>query len=446
MPTHAQCVLAPAVALFLAASHPAAAAGDLTVSRLNGLTAFGAVDGIHAYAFGFDACNTGDTPLDWIDSTSRHPVLASQLYRLSEGRIEQIGLSFVFHEFFPLQLNTCGGCVPPTDPQALGVGCATTNSSGIAGAQVALGSRTEIDPVTGIFPFPPAQLNESGNAVFKRLQASGDDLSIPGARYFFEGQYITQDDAAAGNGDNNASHREAVFSPGALSASFIGETIERMPAIYAWRAADPDVQIAEVDAPDGGRYIVASRAVMTDAFEWRYEYAVYNQNSAQNAVAFEAPHPGVTDFSRAFDESFHDVDYHSGDAVDGTDWTDRMAAFSTRWDVVPPAPLAALPNGIRWGTLYNFGYTSIDPPVDTQVRIQLDNGESIWAQAVASGESRCGEADFAEPYFVLDLADLQAYIGAFIAGEPEADIRAPLGVLDLADLQAFVGAFISGCP
>lgn len=443
---HAPTTITTAATVLLTAAPFAAGGSDLAISRLNGINSYGAGDNHIAYSFGFDHCNIGDTTLDWFDSTNRHPIVASQLYRLHEGRFEQIGLSFAFHEFFPLQLNLCGDCTQPTNIQTLGIGCATTTSSGLAGSQSSMGSRLEINPVTGVFTFPPAQLLESGDSVFKRLQASIADLSITEARYFFEAHAVTQEDAGAGNADNNASHREVTFTPAALNASFVGDTVQQLPAVYAWQAADPGVMIAEADAPDGGRYIVASRAVMNDAFEWRYEYAVYNQNSAQNAVAFEAPHQGVSDFGRAFDISFHDVDYHSGDPVDGTDWTDRQAAFSTRWDAVTPAPLAALTNSIRWGTLYNFGFTSGDAPVQSQVRVVLDSGESIFVPAVAAGDSRCGEADYAEPYFVLDLADLQTYIQLFLAGAPEADIRAPFGVLDLGDLQAFVSAFVAGCP
>jgi hypothetical protein len=47
---------------------------------------------------------------------------------------------------------------------------------------------------------------------------------------------------------------------------------------------------------------------------------------------------------------------------------------------------------------------------------------------------------------VLDLADVQAFIGAFVNMQPPADIAPPQGVWDLADVQAFVGAFVAGCP
>ncbi|USN98172.1 MAG: hypothetical protein H6810_08250 [Phycisphaeraceae bacterium] len=58
----------------------------------------------------------------------------------------------------------------------------------------------------------------------------------------------------------------------------------------------------------------------------------------------------------------------------------------------------------------------------------------------------CNLADVAEPYGVLDLADVQAFIAAFVSGDPLADLVAPFGVLDLADVQAFISEFVGGCP
>jgi hypothetical protein len=71
--------------------------------------------------------------------------------------------------------------------------------------------------------------------------------------------------------------------------------------------------------------------------------------------------------------------------------------------------------------------------------------QTIRVPALAAGEARCSEGDFAEPFFVLDLADIQRYITLFTAGAPEADMRPPFDVLDLADLQAFLQGFLSGC-
>ncbi len=58
----------------------------------------------------------------------------------------------------------------------------------------------------------------------------------------------------------------------------------------------------------------------------------------------------------------------------------------------------------------------------------------------------CNDADNSEPFGVLDLADVQGFVGAFVNQQDAADIAAPAGVWDLADVQAFVGAFNGGCP
>ena len=58
----------------------------------------------------------------------------------------------------------------------------------------------------------------------------------------------------------------------------------------------------------------------------------------------------------------------------------------------------------------------------------------------------CNAADIAEPFGVLDLADITAFVDAFINGDPAADLAFPFTVLDLNDITAFVGAFTSGCP
>lgn len=65
---------------------------------------------------------------------------------------------------------------------------------------------------------------------------------------------------------------------------------------------------------------------------------------------------------------------------------------------------------------------------------------------VRPASGACNPADVAEPFGVLDLADVQAFVSAFTSGDSLADIAEPFGVLDLADVQAFVGAFVSGCP
>ena len=62
---------------------------------------------------------------------------------------------------------------------------------------------------------------------------------------------------------------------------------------------------------------------------------------------------------------------------------------------------------------------------------------------VASG---CNLADLAEPFNVLDLQDISAFVTGFTTANPIADLAEPFGVFDLADIGAFVTNFSAGCP
>lgn len=59
--------------------------------------------------------------------------------------------------------------------------------------------------------------------------------------------------------------------------------------------------------------------------------------------------------------------------------------------------------------------------------------------------SPCGPADLAEPYEIIDLADINAFVSGFLALDPIADIDSN-GIYDLGDISAFVSAFLAGCP
>ncbi len=67
---------------------------------------------------------------------------------------------------------------------------------------------------------------------------------------------------------------------------------------------------------------------------------------------------------------------------------------------------------------------------------------TLVANAAAAG---CNPADIAEPYNVLDLADLTAFITAFTTQGNAADLDGN-GLFDLADIQLYVAAFTAGCP
>lgn len=75
--------------------------------------------------------------------------------------------------------------------------------------------------------------------------------------------------------------------------------------------------------------------------------------------------------------------------------------------------------------------------------------ETVAGVPIAAGDTGadpgCNPADLAEPYGTLDLADISAFVAAFVANDPIADLNTD-ELFDLTDLSAFVQAFTAGCP
>lgn len=64
---------------------------------------------------------------------------------------------------------------------------------------------------------------------------------------------------------------------------------------------------------------------------------------------------------------------------------------------------------------------------------------------VTIGEAGCNDADVAEPFGLLDLADINAFISGFLAQDLISDLSGD-GLLDLTDINLFISAFLAGCP
>lgn len=345
-------------------------APDVIAGDISARTRWGSVGEITAFSLGIASCSVGSCWLNWMGNTPEHPVTGQNMFRLENGRFEQIGQSWLFHAFITLSNTLCStGCIA-TDGSHLGVRCSNTDSASFGGYQPRLGPKFEVNASSGIFPFPFASMNQTGDAIYKRLQVHNTDLDPslnPGALYFVEVQFVTRDDAAAGNLHNNASYRPiAVTGSGSFDIALTGTTVRTKPAIEAWRAIDPEVALADAFAPGDGRFIVGSK-VTTTATGYHYEYAVQNLDSHRSAASFTVPIP---DGGVVTNIGFHDVDYHSGEPFSGTDWTATIAPSSIVWTTEPYAENENA-NALRWGTLYNFRFDSPAPPVSGQATLGL---------------------------------------------------------------------------
>ena len=293
---------------------PPSVGPDVIVGDLVGISKWGTIDGISAYSIGTTSCNVGDTVLQWDADTANHPAIGQHLYRLKDGRFEQIGISWVKHGFAALTGSLCCTCINPGNSQILGVGCSDPYSSNRNGDQNGtgccggLGPRYQINAANGGFTFPYDTLGDSGDLLYKRLQVKFDDLDPAlnaGAKYYGEGHYVTPDDAAAANHHNNVSYKRVIVG-NLQNDSYVllftgGDVVRGCPAIYAWQAEDPDVVIEVVEDDDNplndhdGRFYLGYRVTDNGDGTWHYEYALYNMNSHKSARTFKIPLvPGVT--------------------------------------------------------------------------------------------------------------------------------------------------------
>ena len=349
---------------------------DVIISDLFETRRLGNVGGITAFSLGTESCNLGTCWLGVFANTPQHPVFAQNMHRLAGGRFEQIGQSWAAHRFVALSQPVCSSGCLAAPASYLGVECSTEDLAVYGAGQAQLGPRFEINPVTGQFPFPATDQTVLGDDIYKRLQVHDTDLDPAlhaGALYFVEGIYVAPGDAAGGNQANNASHRMALVTAnaGEFDLALTGETQVGAPALTAWKDKDPEVVLKSVDAAGDGRFVVGSRATPLGGGRWHYEFAVENLTSRRAAAGFRAMLPaGVA----ATHVGFHDVDYHSGEPFDGTDWTPAVetgtSAGSVRWETQTFAdnPNA---NALRWGTLYNFRFDAEVAPVQAAVELGL---------------------------------------------------------------------------
>ena len=346
---------------------------DVLVADLQSTIRFDRVGDITAFAVGTTACNIGTQRLNWISHTNQHPVIIQNLYRLDDRGFQQIGMSWVKHGFYAVSQSLCSTCNDPTNGTQLGVGCSDPYSASLNGVQTNMSPRSTVNGHTGYFPYPwsgPVQ-----NTIARRLQVHDADLDPaqnPNARYFIEGHYVTADDAAAGNQDNNASYREITIGNPSASTYYLSivpsyPTRRGQAAVRAWQDADPTVTETDIRVPGEGLFILAADARPTGAGTWRYRYALQNLNSDRSARSFSVQFPlGGTVQSVVF----HDVEYHSGEPYEGTDWEAVFDGQRLTWSTASYA-VNANANALRYDAIYSFSFESNVEPGDGKVVLGL---------------------------------------------------------------------------
>lgn len=346
---------------------------DLIIGDIQDRVRYGVIGDITAFALGNNTCNQGNCQGNWLANIAEHPLFAQNMFRLKGDRFEHIGQAWLKHGFSALQQTLCSSACLPADGSHLGVNCSDPYTASLNGSQARLGPKFEVNPTTGVYPYPATNGSLTGDTIYKRLQVHNADLDPglnAGAAYFGELQVIAHDDALGKNHMNNNSYRRVNITGAAGSGVYdiaftAGATVRQKAAIEAWGALDPTVVTTSLNDGQNGKILVAAKVSALGGSMWRYEYAVQNVSSWRGIRTFRVPIPGgavVTNIG------FHDVDYHSGEPFDGTDWPgaadDSWVTWATQThDVNPNA------NALRWGTLYNFRFDANVAPVTDKVTL-----------------------------------------------------------------------------
>jgi hypothetical protein len=220
--------------------------------------------------------------------------------------------------------------------------------------------------------------------------------------YFGEAQYVTQDDAAAGNAYNNASYREVSVTGSGTAWNFAllagSSTVRENPAILAWQALDPTVQSANIDIAGDGRLVLAWQVTDLGGGQWHYEYALFNLNSDVSIRGLSVPKGAGATVTNI---GFHDVDYHDGDGpgnvdFDGTDWPATNGSSSVDWATSTFAQNQSA-NALRWGTMYNFRFDANIAPVPGNLTLAtFKTVGSVIVQADVPGLPQAGPFCFGD--------------------------------------------------
>jgi hypothetical protein len=340
----------------------------------NDIIYYGNAEGIAAYSFGTQSCNIGTTELVW-GSTQNHPVISQNMFRLKDERFLHVGQSWLKHGFCAVNEPGCGTC-QSSPCSTLGVGCADTYWGSLNDGRTG-GPKYQIAASIGSHPHPfpsPA----GNNTIRGRLQVHLEDIdqSVNGngsAQYFIEAQYISEDDAIHGNAGNNASWRKVdVISHTNVDGD--GPTNVGEEGLHAWKDAVPSVELTRIsNLNEGGTnrhafYWLGCNVKDNNDGTFTYMYAVHNLNSSQACGAFTIPINPSANLTNVF---FHDVDYHSGEPYNGLDWTHSIGGGEITWETAETYAQNNDANALRWGTVYNFGFTTGSAPQDVTAILDM---------------------------------------------------------------------------
>ena len=330
---------------------------DAQMTAIGNIQQMASLGNLIAIAPSASLMNVGITDIPWYQkftgnfppyNNDQHPYLLWDMYGLSNGVLEQIGVSPLKHAF--LTVNAGCGC---TSGHIMWVNCSDTYGTGNNDSINDITNRPEVTAFTGVwqrcgsifdpnctgtFHSPPPRVD----AMDRRMAVNTADLMTPGASYYFDAWYIARDDT---NIFNTIAWRPVTPIQGNPWTFQLG-TMNLGAVIDQWvnpNNPPPNAQSVSITTVLG-RLRVAVRAFDMGGGLWRYEYGVQNFDFDPRVRSFSVPlPPGVVPTNIGF----HDPDQNAAN-----DWTATVANGAITW--AAPTEDAAQ----DYGTLYNFRFTA----------------------------------------------------------------------------------------
>ncbi len=334
---------------------------DIRISALSTLSYRGRLgtfpNGRNGFSMSTTSCNVGTTNIPWnAPMQTTHPVIAMNLYRVHNGRFEQIGWSWLKHGFLSTNSNGCGTCQHPGTSALLGVNCSDTYGVSNNEDRTYLGPRDEVNPFAGTWQCLNSYFSNFQNDCVRRRPSSGEftgdpvshklevmdaDLGIAGATYYYEAYYINANDF---DKYNNVSHRTATFSwtGSQWSVTNPGTSQTQGLALNNWgelrTVAQPNTE---------GDVIVAVQTTDLGNGMWHYEYVVYNHDLDRQVDEFTIPVPVGTVVQNI---GFRDIDQDGANQ-----WSSNFANGEIKWSTTV--------NPLKYSSVFNFRFDADVPPM-----------------------------------------------------------------------------------
>jgi hypothetical protein len=352
---------------------------DVKLGALSGIQQVGHVGtiptGTAAVSMATTSCNIGTVDVPWLaPMQTDHPVIHMALYRLLNGRFEQIGISWMKHGFFAQSNTLCGSCPDASDGSYLAIGCSDTYGVNNNGDRLYLGPREEVNPYTGMwdcvgsyFAGGPShqdcvdRRSTSGlSAVDHRLAVQDQDLALAGATYYYEADYVIRGDQDPHNnwGSRICTMSKQNSSTWSFSTPSSNNTLVNGPALERWG----DLRSAVDVGPDDGDVLLAVQVTNLGGGMYHYEYALLNMFSERGIRSFSVPVLGVSNITNI---GFHDNDTDASD-----DWQVSVSGGQIRWqtdtyDVDSDAP------ALEFGYMVNFRFDANAAPTDVNATLGI---------------------------------------------------------------------------